>query len=102
MPSTSKERFTTRDITESPMDRKIEEEEKEEDPSIESSDPTIIPVSKTRLEYEKAKIPYPPNPTYDRRESHHRLTNGNWKRKITKIAWIRTIDNEEFLDWNEI
>ena len=63
---------------------------------------TIIHESPSRKAYEKAGIPFPYNIEEDRKETFNRQTKGNWTRKVTSITYYRDLDEEEFLDWNEI
>lgn len=62
---------------------------------------TIVKESLTRKEYTKAGIPYPYNIEEDRKETFERQVKGNWTRKVTSITWLRDLEENEFLDWNE-
>lgn len=116
--------FTTKDIPPPPTDnihlskKQIEEAEEQKDADFKHNNSnkkkdddddgdnklTIIPVSCSRQEYEKAGVAFAGSTRNvdEARERHHRLTKGKWTRKVTKITWIRTIDDEEYLDWSEI
>lgn len=62
---------------------------------------TIVKESLTRKEYAKAGIPLPYSIEEDRKETFERQTKGNWTRKVTAITWVRDLEENEFLDWNE-
>jgi len=62
---------------------------------------TIVRESLTRKEYAKVGIPFPYSIEEDRKETFERQTKGNWTRKVTAITWIRDLEENEFLDWNE-
>jgi hypothetical protein len=62
---------------------------------------TIIPLSQTRENYAKANLTMPYIMEEDQREVFERQTKGKWTRKVTKIMKVRTLGDEEFLDWSE-
>lgn len=81
--------------------KKIEEKNNNTPPKKQQQQHTIIRQSLTREEYKKAGIPTPYNMEEDRKETFERQTKGNWTRKVTAITYIRDLDEQEFLDWNE-
>ena len=84
----------------SPQKSDKSQQDKEESKGTKST--TIIRGSYTRQAYEKAGIPVPYSIEEERKESFERQTQGKWQRKVTAISYVRTLDEEEYLDWNEI
>jgi hypothetical protein len=62
---------------------------------------TLIPLSQTRDEYVKASLTMPYIQAEDQREVFERQTKGKWTRKVTKVVWLNTQDDEQYLDWSE-
>jgi hypothetical protein len=76
---------------------------KEEMPAKENQEEnlTIIPLSRTREEFEKADIPWRYIKKEDDREVFEKQSGGKWTREVTKIKWIKLDDDSEWLDWDE-
>lgn len=62
---------------------------------------TIIPLSGSKQEYEKAGIEYPRIQADVERESFERQTKGKWTREVRAIIYYRDVNDNEYLDWNE-
>lgn len=88
-----------RDLKQSSSSSKNNKETVEEDEKPNKQ--TIVKESLTRKEYTKVGIPFPYSIEEDRKETFERQVKGNWTRKVTSIIWLRDLEENEFLDWNE-
>lgn len=82
--------------------KEISTQQQQQDSTTTNNKKTIIRGSFTRQAYEKAGIPVPFDLEEEGKETFERQTNGKWTRKVTAISYVRTLDEEEFLDWNEV
>lgn len=63
---------------------------------------TIIPLPKSREEYEKVKLKYEPTLNEANRETFERRCKGIWTREVLEITRFKTVNGRELLNWSEM
>jgi hypothetical protein len=75
---------------------------KEEQQHQDKPKQSIVKESLSKKAYTKAGIPFPYSIEEDRKETFERQVKGKWTRRVTSITWLRDLEENEFLDWNEV